>query len=66
MADEHISPSTLTLTSGTPPIAPPTIPVDDIRRYEVIKKLGNGAHGIVMKARDTVTGEFVAIKFTYQ
>lgn len=66
MADEHVSPSTLTLTSGTPPIALPTIPIDNINRYEMIRKLGNGAHGIVMKARDTVTGEFVAIKLTYR
>jgi serine/threonine protein kinase len=66
MADEHVSVTTGTLTSGTPPVTATTIPIDDIRRYQVIKKLGNGAHGIVMKARDTVTEGLVAIKFTYQ
>ncbi len=34
--------------------------VDD--RYQPIRALGRGAYGIVMSARDEVTGEKVAIK----
>ena len=33
-----------------------------IRRYEVITKLGEGTFGEVHKARDTKTGQFVALK----
>ena len=31
-------------------------------RYEIIDKIGSGAYGIVVSARDTKTGEMVAIK----
>ncbi|CAG9317639.1 unnamed protein product [Blepharisma stoltei] len=31
-------------------------------RYEIIDTLGSGAYGVVVSARDTVTGEHVAIK----
>ena len=62
MADEHVTASVGTLTNETPP----EIPMDDLRRYEILSRLGNGAHGVVMKAKDTVTQGYVAIKFTYQ
>ena len=33
-----------------------------LRRYEVIKKLGKGAYGIVWRAQDRLTGKLVALK----
>jgi serine/threonine protein kinase len=39
--------------------------MSDLRRYTIIKRLGNGAHGVVMKAKDSVTGKVFAIKLTY-
>ena len=32
------------------------------KRYEVLESLGSGAYGVVVSARDQVTGELVAIK----
>jgi serine/threonine protein kinase len=45
---------------------PPTPALNDLNRYQIESKLGNGAHGVVMKAKDIVTDQHVAIKFTYQ
>ncbi|GBF95923.1 sulfur stress regulator [Raphidocelis subcapitata] len=36
--------------------------LDDSRRYELLQELGQGAFGSVMLAKDTLTGELVAIK----
>ena len=32
------------------------------RRYQIIDTIGSGAYGVVVSARDTITGEAVAIK----
>ena len=32
------------------------------RRYQIIDTIGSGAYGVVVSAKDTVTGEIVAIK----
>ena len=34
-------------------------------KYEIIKKLGRGAYGIVWKAKDKISGEIVALKKIY-
>ena len=49
-------------TSSTTSIPEP----DDLNRYVIIERLGNGACGIVMKAYDQVTEKYVAIKIVYQ
>ena len=33
-----------------------------LKRYEIIKKVGKGAYGIVWRAQDRVTGHLVALK----
>lgn len=39
--------------------------MSDLKRYEILQRLGNGAHGVVMKARDILTNHKYAIKLTY-
>ena len=39
-----------------------TKPASDIDRYQKLEKLGEGTYGVVYKAQDKVTGEFVALK----
>lgn len=68
MTDEHIlltgDNSSNTTTHGSL-VGAQTIPLNDLGRYQIISKLGNGAHGMVMKARDLIDNKFVAIKFIY-
>jgi mitogen-activated protein kinase 15 len=33
-----------------------------LKRYEIIKKIGRGAYGIVWKARDKRSNEIIALK----
>ena len=65
MAEEHLLEGAGTInTNETPdPLSMPAI--NNLSRYEITEKLGNGAHGIVMKAKDIITKELFAIKFTY-
>ena len=39
-----------------------TKPASDIDRYQKLEKLGEGTYGVVYKAQDKITGEFVALK----
>ncbi len=65
MADEHQLPGAGTINTNETP-DPLTMPaMNDLSRYEITERLGNGAHGVVMKAKDTLETKFYAIKFTY-
>ena len=39
-----------------------TKPASDLDRYNKLEKLGEGTYGVVYKAQDKITGEFVALK----
>jgi len=39
-----------------------TQPASKIDNYKKLEKLGEGTYGVVYKAQDKVTGEFVALK----
>lgn len=38
-------------------------PLAGVRRYERISSLSSGSFGLIILARDNLTGDFVAIKF---
>ena len=41
---------------------PLTKPVSDLDKYQKLEKLGEGTYGVVYKALNQQTGEYVAIK----
>jgi cyclin-dependent kinase 2 len=57
--DQQISNAQVAPGRGAPKL---TQPVSQLDKYERLEKLGEGTYGVVYKARNTETGEFVAIK----
>ena len=57
MAEDPNAPS-----PGSDAVTSKTLLPNNFRRYERIAKIGEGTYGVVYKAKDRVTKEFVALK----